>query len=112
MTGCCSPTDARDSSILRDPLPEGHDSISGGCTMPRLPLPAPSALRARGGVTLAHAVAILTCVPLIATAQVPSRYTTGREILKLDFASTAIGDFPTGIKTLTGTMDVVDKGGM
>ena len=80
--------------------------------MPRLPLPAPSALRARGGVTLAHAVAILTCVPLIATAQVPSRYTTGREILKLDFASTEIGDFPTGIKMLTGTMDVVDKGGM
>jgi len=80
--------------------------------MPRLTLPAPSVRRAGAGVMVAHAVAIVAFVPIIATAQVPSRYTTGGEILKLDFASTAIGDFPTGIKTLTGTMDVVDKGGM
>jgi hypothetical protein len=73
--------------------------------------------RARGRWVAAAicAVAIAVSAPRTGQTQVPqvpSRYTTGREILLLDFAKTAVGDFPSGLKTLNGTMDVVEKGGM
>ena len=62
--------------------------------------------------------AIGACISLSALGGVrpvaaqPSRFTTGREILRLDFAGTAVGDFPSAIKQLTGTLDVVDIGGV
>jgi hypothetical protein len=80
--------------------------------MQRLPVSVTTLRRARAGALLVCALAIAVGNPPCGRAQVPSRYTTGGEILRLDFASTAIGDFPAGIKTLNGTMDIVEKDGL
>jgi len=48
-----------------------------------------------------------------ATTNPLQRFTVGgRDLLLLDFAGTAVGDFPSSLQMLSGVMNVVDRGGV
>jgi hypothetical protein len=68
-------------------------------------------------ITLSRAVAatvmLTVLLPNLVEGQVAQRFTIGgRDMVNMTFAGTPVGELPTGLKLLSGTVDVVDVGGV
>ena len=70
--------------------------------------------RTRLALRVIGLVAFLLPVAISAQGIVwPTRFTTGgRDIVNMTFAGTQVGELPVGLKLLSGTVDVVDMGGV